>query len=229
MDENGNKHFDLAFNPDGLDELNKNIKLLNGGKFHHPIHKVRIYEEGNKFKVGESGNKSKKFVEAAKGTNLFFAIYWNTEKQKREFETIPLNEVITHQKWSATLSKDDQKLIPAIPVNHEKGEYLFSLSPNDLVYVPTEEEIANPNLVNFEKLNSEQVNRIYKMVSSTGNECHFIQEHVSTLIISYNSKSKLGEFGSLNKMEIDMYGIRIKEVCWKLKVDRLGNVLEVIR
>ena len=30
---------------------------------------------GNKFTVGQIGNKCSKFVEAAKGTNLFFAVY----------------------------------------------------------------------------------------------------------------------------------------------------------
>ncbi|MDZ7741872.1 MAG: hypothetical protein U5Q03_09020 [Bacteroidota bacterium] len=85
-DGNWNERFDLAFSPEGIEEMNNNIKELNGGKEHQPIYKVRVYEEGNKFAVGETGNKREKFVEAAKGTNLFFAIYWNEEKQKREFE-----------------------------------------------------------------------------------------------------------------------------------------------
>ena len=32
------------------------------------------------------------------------------------------------------------------------------------------------------------------------------------------------EFSALNKMEKSIEGIMIKEVCWKLKVDRLGNI-----
>jgi CRISPR-associated endonuclease Csn1 len=224
IDDKGKQRFDLAYNPDGIDELNRNITTLNNGKKHHPIYKVRIYEEGKKFKVGNTGNKMSKFVEAAKGTNLFFAIYWNEEKQKREFETIPLNEVIEFQKWRALLPRDEQKITPFIPVNHEKGKFLFSLSPNDLVYVPTAEEIENPSSINFAELSGEKVSRIYKMVSSTGSECHFIQNQVATLIKSYDPKSKSGEFGSLNKMETSFEGVRIKELCWKLKVDRLGNI-----
>ncbi len=222
VDEKGKERFDLAFSPEGLDGLNKNIIELNGGKFHHPIYKVRIYEEGKKFNIGEIGSKSKKFVEAAKGTNLFFAIYWNEDKQKREYETIPLNEVIAHQKWRATLPKEEQKITPMIPVDHKKGKFLFSLSPNDLVYEPNEDEMENPKAVDFSKLKKEQTVRTYKMVSSSGNQCFFIQCHVAQSI--YNKV----EFSALNKMERSVRNEMIKDKCWKLEVDRLGNITKVV-
>jgi len=222
IDEKGKERFDLAFNPDGLDELNKNIVALNGGKFHHPIYKVMVYEEGKKFNVGDTGSKNRKFVEAAKGTNLFFAIYWNEDNQKREYETIPLNRVILHQKWRATLLKDEQKSTPMIPVNQEKGKFLFSLSPNDLVYVPTEDEMENPKAVDFDNVSKNQTSRIYKMVSSTGNQCFFVQCHVAQSI--YNKV----EFSTLNKMEKSLGDEMIKEKCWKLEVDRLGNITKVV-
>lgn len=63
------------------------------------------------------------------------------------------------------------------------------------------------------------------MVSSTKRECHFINSNIASLIKSYDSKSKIGEFGSLNKQELTIDGIqRVKEVCYKLKTDRLGNI-----
>ena len=224
-DEKGKEQFELAFNPDGIDELNKNIAELNGGKPHKPIKKVRIYEEGNKFSVGHNGNKNKKFVEAAKGTNLFFAVYWNEEKQKREYETVPLNVVIEHQKQVASLPAAERT---PVPINNEKGRFLFTLSPNDLVYVPTEEELEHPQTVDLSRLSNDQVARIYKMVSSTGSEAHFVLNSIATLIKTYDAKSKFGELGSLNKMELDFEGNRIKEVCWKLEIDRLGNIKKVI-
>lgn len=223
VDEKGKEHFELAFNPEGLEELNSNITRLNNGKEHKPIYKVRIYEEGNKFQVGETGNKTKKFVEAAKGTNLFFAIYWNDEKQKREYETVPLIDVIGYQKWRATLPKEEQKITPIIPVNHEKGKFLFSLSPNDLVYVPTEEELINPGMVSFENLTIEQSNRIYKMVSCTTIQCFFVPNYVANSI-----HNKL-EFSALNKMEKTIDSIMIKERCLKLKIDRLGNIVNAVK
>jgi len=203
---------EVAFSAEGLEELNKNIAQYNDGKKHQPIYKVRIFEEGSKFPLGETGVKATKYVEAAKGTNLFFGVYQG--KGKRTYATIPLNEVIERQKQG----------LPSVPEHNEKGEpLLFSLSPNDLVYVPMEGEATEA--IDFSNLSKEQKERIYKTVSFTGNECHFVKSTIASLIKSYDAKSKIGELGSLNKLEVTISGdSRIKEVCIKLKVDRLGNI-----
>jgi CRISPR-associated endonuclease Csn1 len=202
---------DLAFSADGIEEMNKNIVALNDGKPHQPIYKVRTYEpQGNKFNIGHTGNKKDKFVEAAKGTNLFFAIYKNQEG--RTYESIPLNEVIERQK---------QGLNP-VPERNANEEFLkFYLSPNDLVYLPTIEEQVNPHLVDFNQLTNEQVKRIYKTVSFSGIQCFFVRNDIANTIVNKF------EFSALNKMEKSIDGTMIKEVCWKLKVDRLGNIIEV--
>ncbi|VDG82380.1 CRISPR-associated protein [Capnocytophaga ochracea] len=196
---------EVAFSAEGLEELNKNIAQYNDGKKHQPIYKVRIFEEGSKFPLGETGAKATKYVEASKGTNLFFGVYQG--KGKRTYATIPLNEVIERQKQG----------LPSVPERNEKGKpLLFSLSPNDLVYVPMEGEIAET--IHFNNLSKEQKERIYKTVSFTGNQCFFVQEAVATPIVN-----KM-EYSPLNKMERDILGTMIKEVCIKLKVDRLGNI-----
>jgi hypothetical protein len=194
---------DLAFSPEGIEDMNKNIVELNNGKRHQAILKVRTYEpKGNKFNVGYSGNKKDKYVEAAKGTNLFFAIYVDGE-EKRSYETIPLNIVVERLK---------QGLYEVPEINEKGDKLLFYLSPNDLVYVPTEEEIATNSSNNkFDR------NQIYKMVSSSGNQCFFIKSEVATPIVN-----KL-EYSALNKMEKTTDGIMIKQVCIKLKTDRIGN------
>lgn len=210
----------LAFSPEGIDDMNKNILELNDGLFHQPIQKIRTYEpKGNKFNVGVSGNKKDKFVEAAKGTNLFFAIY-EGENKKRIYETVPLNVIIEHQKQTANFPKNEKT---DVPINNEKGKFLFSLSPNDLVYVPSEEEMENPHLVDFNKLSNLQVKSIYKMVSSTGNQCFFINHNIANSIVNKF------EYSALNKMEKSIDGNMIKEICWKLKLDRLGNIVGVIK
>jgi CRISPR-associated endonuclease Csn1 len=204
------EHPELAFSPDGLDTLNSNIAVLNNGKPHHPIYKVRTYEpKGNKFSVGETGNKKDKYVEAAKGTNLFFAIY-KDEKGKRNYDTIPLNIVIERQK---------QGLSPVYETN-ELGHQLFCfLSPNDLIFVPNEIEQGNINAVNFSKLSKEQLGRLYKVVSFTGKRLYSIPHSVSTSIVD-----KV-EFSQLNKLEFSIVDkFSMKDVCIKLKTDRLGNI-----
>lgn len=199
----------LAFTAEGIDEMNKNIVALNNGKFHQPILKVRTYEpKGNKFNIGQTGNKSSKFVEAAKGTNLFFAIYQD-ENGKRSYETVPLNIVIERQKQG----------LNSVPETNEKGNaLLYCISPNDLVYIPTDEERENIKSIDFGNLSKNQVKRIYKMVSSTGNQCFFIKQDVATSIVNK------AEYSPLNKMERSIEGIMIKEYCIKIIVDRLGSI-----
>jgi CRISPR-associated endonuclease Csn1 len=91
-----------------------------------------------------------------------------------------------------------------------------------LVYVPTEEEIDNPNLVDY-NLNKEQTGRVYKMVSSSGNQCFFIGNIISTPIIN-----KV-EFSALNKTEKSIDDLMIKTICWKLTIDRLGKITKIIK
>jgi CRISPR-associated endonuclease Csn1 len=199
----------LAFSPEGIEDLNKNIIMLNGGKEHKPIYKVRTYEtKGNKFAVGYQGNKGSKFVEAAKGTNLYFAIYQN-DNGKRSFATIPLNIVIERLK---------QNLSPVPEVDELGNTLLMFLSPNDLVYIPSGDDKVNDNNINFDSINNQITNNIYKMISSTGPQCFFIENKVAVPIFN-----KV-EFSALNKMEKNITGIMIKEHCIKLQVDRLGNI-----
>ena len=195
---------EIAFSPEGLEELNKNLSIYNDGKPHKPIYKVRIYEKGSgRFVLGEKGRKYKKYVQGA--PNLYFGIYQGANK--RSFATIPLNEVIERQKQGRS----------SVPEYNEKGDpLLFSLSPNDLVYVPVEGEIIED--IDFQNLSNEQKERIYKTVSFTGNQCFFVKQTVSASIVN-----KM-EYSPLNKMERSITGIMVKEVCIKLKVDRLGNI-----
>ena len=114
--------------------------------------------------------------------------------------------------------------LSSVPEYNEKGDpLLFSLSPNDLVYIPIEGEIIED--IDFQNLSNEQKERIYKAASFTRNECFFIKSSIAFLIKNYDAKTKIGELGSQNKLEVTICkGIRIKEVCIKLKVDRLGNI-----
>jgi CRISPR-associated endonuclease Csn1 len=192
---------DKAFSPEGIEKFNSNRKV--------PVYKLPIAESGTgRFAVGNSIGTNHKYVEADKGTNLFFAIYQNPEG-KKSYETIPLNIVVERLKQG----------LKEVPKVNEKGDKLIDfLSPNDLVYVPTEDEKLNPQSINFQQLNPDQIQRIYKMVSSTSYSCFFIKAEVATPIVNKN------EYSALNKMEKTVDGVMIKECCIKLKIDRLGNI-----
>ncbi len=198
----------MAFSPDGIEEMNKNILELNSGRFHKPVYRVRTFEPvGNKFPVGTVGNKASKYVEAAKGTNLFFAIYQD-ENGKKSYETIPLNVVIERQKQGEN-PVPETKLIGDVEL-----KFVCSLSPNDLVYVPTQDELESGNIDWSDK--QKIAERTYKMVSSSGPQCFFIPAYISSPIIQTK------ELGANNKAEKSWDGIMIKEVSIRLKVNRLG-------
>lgn len=229
--EHGDKK-DEAFSPEGIEEMNRNIVRLNGGVAHKPIYKVRVYEKAEKFCVGKKGNKSSKFVEAAKGTNLFFAVYeiecldkvTGLAVKKRNYATIPLNVVVDRQKQGLSSAPEDE--------NGNKP--LFVLSPNDFVYLPTKEE-TDTGIIK-QPLDK---GRIYKMVSCSGILCDFIPCNVSGIIYALpkelaeefcNGKiiqNEYGEGSPKSKNERAITGEMIKETCLPLEVDRLGKIIKL--
>ena len=120
---------------------------------------INSAEKSEKFAIGQTGNKKYKYVEAAKGTNLFFAIYQKETVDKetgrtvlgRSFATIPLNIAVERLK---------QHLKPVPEVNDNGDKLLFWLSPNDLVYVPTPDEVESGHISD-----SMDKSRIYKFVA----------------------------------------------------------------
>jgi CRISPR-associated endonuclease Csn1 len=210
---------ELAFSPEGLEEMNKNIRQFNDGKAHQPIYKARIFEMGSKFQLGYTGNKKSKYVEAAKGTNLFFAIY-GKENGKRSYDTIPLNIVIERQKQG----------LKSVPEINEVGEkLLFYLSPDDLVYIPKEDERENLNAIDFSNLTKEQIQRIFFVNDFSSSTCYFRPNRIAKAILAKEvdmnydeKKNKLS--GSFDTKTASFEGTQIKEICIKLKVDRLGNI-----
>jgi len=227
---------DLAFSPEGIEEMNNNIIELNSNKRHKPIYKVRIYTKlGNKFNVGETGNKDKKYV--VTGLNPYFAIYCRTDDEKnqiRKYQTISLTTTIDRLKYK--LPPVPEKLFDK--KENQEYEILFYLQPNDLVYIPTVEETENPNLINFNKLADSQIKRIYKFTDGSGTTGNFVPYYVATTIFNMNKKKQQqndiayniqNEFGigspqSKNQNTIDGE-IQIKKVCLKLKVNRLGEIV----
>jgi CRISPR-associated endonuclease Csn1 len=221
LDEKGKEipAHQLAFSPEGIEDLNKNIVALNNGKPHQPIFKFRTYEpKGNKFVIGHKDNKKHKFVEAAKGTNLFFAIYVD-DKGKRSYETIPLNLVIERQKQGLSSVPD---------VNDAGQKLLMTLSPNDLVYIPIADEMTIIETINFNNLNKEQIERMYS-VNDFSSTCYFSPNRIAKAIMAKEvdsnfdkTKNKLS--GSFDIKTASLDGVQIKDVCIKLKIDRLGNI-----
>lgn len=192
-----------AFKGEGLELLYKKI-----GK---PISKVTIYE-----RKSDPIIINKNIYEPDAGSIVYFVIYENIKtKERPEMCSISVHQLI------------EKKLNNQPIAEIKNGFKTIIISPNDLVYVPTNEEweeYKNGNL-NFVDWNDKKhiCERTYKMVKSTGKTCYFLHFYISKLILSYDNKLKVGEFGSQNCSEKSIDNIIIKNQFIKLKVDRLGN------
>ncbi|MFZ4928956.1 type II CRISPR RNA-guided endonuclease Cas9 [Chryseobacterium sp. Mn2064] len=210
---------ELAFSSEGIEDLNKNIKKYNDGKSHQPIIKVRLYEKGKgRFALGQTGNKINKYVQGS--PNLFFAIY-KDENGKKKYESIRLDIVIERLKQG----------LPAVPEANESGVSLYqSLSPLDLVYVPTEDETKEPHLIDFNKLNKTQLERIYNVNDFSGYTIYFSQNSFAKNIypkemdMTWNEKKQKAS-GSFDSKTASHNEKSIKDIFVKLEIDRLGNIL----
>ncbi|MCT3628922.1 type II CRISPR RNA-guided endonuclease Cas9 [Elizabethkingia anophelis] len=212
---------ELAFSPEGIEDLNKSIEKYNGGKLHQPIIKVRVYEKGKgRFSLGQTGNKVDKYVQGS--PNLFFAVY-KDENGKNSFESIRLDIVIERMK----------QMLNPVPDLNSNGEELFKvLSPLDLVYIPTEEELHNIETLDFNKIDKIKLERLYNVNDFSGVTIYFSQNSFAKNIypkemdMSWNEKRQKTS-GSFDSKTASFNKKSIKEFFVKLKIDRLGNISKV--
>ncbi|WP_041355928.1 type II CRISPR RNA-guided endonuclease Cas9 [Melioribacter roseus] len=195
-----------AFSGEGLEALTK-----KAGK---RIEKVTIHEK--KSPDDKFGNK---YVEVDKGAIAYFIIYENETTKERP------------EKYSLATHKAIERLIEGKSIAEIKeGFKTIILSPNDLVYVPTEEEqkkikTNHPSPIDWD--NKKEISeRIYRMVSSSKSVCQFIQHRIANAIIPSNPKEKIkGEIDWHDKSPKTMDGkFNIADCCIKIQVDRLGNI-----
>jgi CRISPR-associated endonuclease Csn1 len=234
----------LAFSPDGVKELNRNIMELNHGKKHNPIFKVRISTPlGTKFPVSEIGEKSKKIVVTAADSNIYCGVYQKENGIERKFVIPTLRESIENLKQGYPPCKESL----FDETTQTTYQLLFVLSPNDLVYLPQENEQANPNIIDFENLEKDQINRIYKFRDASENEKGGIQVNFmpftwANMIFKKDKKSpKVSLLGGKelqgettltsdkDKSQNSLDGQQIRAVCWKLEVNRLGQILKITK
>ncbi len=261
------EHPEIAFTPEEIEEMNKseNIRKLNDDKNHKPIKKVKISRGfGNQRALNEEDKesvKSKQYIVNDAGSNLYLGFYERiyqddngNEARERKFKGIGLMDLIE------TLKQDKTKRFNPLPdkiyneklnKDNELNEYriVFTLSPLDLVYVPTDEEIENLSKVDFNNLTKEQTERIYKYVDGSEDIANFVPYSVSKPIWRFHGKNnkdifkELSNNGKINIPEKELiqneFGLgsqqnknqnmidgktQVKKICWKLKVDRLGYI-----
>lgn len=217
------EQIEYAFSAEGLEKMNESISNYNNGKQHKPIFKVRLFQpKGNKFQIGITGNNSKKYVVADSGTNLYFAVY-KTPDGIRKYKTIPLEEVIERIK---------QGFGPVNETDENGNVLLFYISPNDLVYLPTRDELVN-GVVNSDNIST---NRVYRFVDSSGTTANFVQNNIANVIYHLKKveaerfcingiiQDELGKGSPQSKNQKSINDEMIKESCLPLTINRIGEI-----
>lgn len=205
-----NKKASEAFVGEGLEALAK--------KAGRRIDKVTIYE-----KKSPDDKFGKKYVEVDKGAIAYFIIYENEQTKERP------------EMYSLATHKAIERIVQGKPIADKKeGFKTIILSPNDLVYVPTEDELKKiktnaPDPIDWND-KKRIAERIYKMISSSKGICQFVQHHISKAIIPSKANEKIkGEIDWHDKSPKTMDGKTvISDCCIKIEVDRLGNIKPAI-
>ncbi len=220
------EHPEIAFTPEEIEEMNKpeNIRKLNEGKNHKPIKKVTTYVGfGNQRALSDSKDsvKAKQYVVSDAGTNIYLLVYELSDKSnisrknpKRIFKEINLFNIIEYQTEMNTNNLPVEKKI--FSDDGEEYNFLFTLTQNDTV-----------------KIDSQYGELIYVFNRFTQGDVYFRPvNHASEINkneVDLKINSRTGKLGGSQVNETTSFdGEQIKNICIKLQVDRLGNILKAL-
>lgn len=215
----------IAFSADGIEDMNKHITELNNGKSHKPIYRVKFAQTlGKMFPVAEPKEgkpvtvKTKQFVCTDAGCNIVCGIY-KSSKGKTKYFVPTLRNFID-------AVRNGMELFPESYPEYFDFKFKFTLSPLDMVYMPTKDEIENGHLndcIDYSRIyimnNVEEEHMYFK-------PCNIAAEIFKTEIdLRKDEKGKI--IGSCKGKTANCDGLTIKDYCIPLKVDRLGNIKKI--
>lgn len=211
-----------AFGPEGMMDFNKNRKV--------PIFAVTVMEDGIVEEVkGKTFLYSKeRKLAVEKGGNYCVAFYEHPETKERKFDVVSFFDAVQLKTSGQNPFQTDK----GTELEKQGYKFLFTLTHNDLVYIPDEDEsIANIDWNEKKKL----FNKIYRVVKFSGEQIYFQPHNFSKEITIHEGKAKsakefMGEFAKGTNGTEFLIGTkkRIKNICIKLQVDRLGNIRPAI-
>ncbi len=215
----------IAFTTDGITDMNNHIEELNNNKRHKPIFKVKVTQaKGKAFLVSEPDKdkplvvKNKQYVITDSDSNRFCGIYKDQNGNTKIY--VPsLRETI------ATI-KLGEAIMPQYHPDKETFGLKFCLSPLDMVYMPTKDEIEKGHINN-----NVDISRIYVVNDFKGNTVYFRPYYYAAAIIKNEIDLRLDEkgntIGSCPDKTANCEGMSIRDNCVPIKTDRLGNILKI--
>lgn len=225
-DRTVNQNPQIAFSADGIESMNKHITNLNNGKNHKPIYKVKVSQAlGKMFPIAERKEdepisvKNKQYVSTDEGSNSICGVY-KSDNGETKIIVPSLRDVI----WA---TKNGEDLFSETYPDDIKFKFRFTLSPLDMVYMPSTDEIENGHIDQ-----SIELSRIYVMNDvNDQNKMYFRPYNYAAEIIENEidlQKDKNGKLiGSRVFKTANCDNLSIRDNCIPIKVDRLGNIIKI--
>ena len=216
----------IAFSAEGIEDMNRNIVELNNRKMHKPIYQVKMTQaKGKAFIVSEPEKgkpltvKNKQFVKTDADSNRFCGIY--KDKNGNTETYMPSLRV------TIAAIRSGENIMPQYHPDNIDYIFRFCLSPLDMVYMPTKEEIESGHI----DYNDIDINRIFVVNNFTNGTIYFRPYYYATAIMDKEVDLRLDEKGNLKGSFPDKTancdGLLIRDYCIPITTDRLGNILKM--
>lgn len=216
----------IAFSAEGIKDMNNHIVELNNGKCHKPIYKVKVTQAlGKMFPVAEKEPeqpvtaKNKQYVISDAGSNNFCGIYKSDDGRTAIY--------VPSLKATIEAARNEECLFPSTHPDSVDFKLAFTLSPLDLVYVPTQDEADNNNIGG-----SLDYSRIYVVNDFNDAGVMYFRpySHANAIVdkeVDLRMDKKGNIIGSFSDKTANCYGLSIRDYCIPIKVDRLGNIIQI--
>lgn len=216
----------IAFSAEGIKDMNEHIVELNNNKEHKPIYKVKVTQAlGKMFPVAEKEHeqpitaKNKQYVISDAGSNNFCGIYKSANGETAIY--------VPSLKATIEAIRNNECLFPNIHPDSSDYKYAFTLSPLDLVYIPTQDEIVN----NYISDNIDY-SRIYVVndFNDQGKMYFRPYSHANAIAdkeVDIRKDEKGNIIGSFSDKTAYYHGLSIRDYCVPIKTDRLGNIVQI--
>jgi len=245
-----------AFSPDGIKEFNRNRKIKVNSV------KIRFSKDAQKDDEGllqriERKNAHNKSLYVSTRDNFCFAVLIKDESRMYDILSFYDTVNIVNTDLMNGQKNIDQSVRRYFLEIHKEAQLLFTLSHNEVVYLPQTEELPIPLhqtdscYDEFWNNRAERNKRLFIVVKFSGKLCYFVPVNMAKEIsftplenkfsenvqlLEKGKTQKIFEFGSY-KDSTPFYteytnGIRkqikIQEHCIKVRIDRLGKIIPVL-
>ena len=216
----------IAFSAEGIKDMNDHIVELNNNKSHKPIYKVKVTQAlGKMFPVAEKEPgqpvtaKNKQYVISDAGSNNFCGIYKSAQGETAIY--------VPSLKATIEATRNNDKLFPDAHPDSADFKYAFTLSPLDLVYVPTQDEIDNSYISD-----NLDYSRVYVVNDFNDAGVMYFRPYYHAFAIvdkevdlRIDKKGKV--IGSFSDKTANCQGLSIRDYCIPIMTDRLGNIIQI--